>query len=359
VTACLAEDDLLELARGRALDDAPDLEAHLADCAACSSLLAALLDGADAPAWGALVGRTLGPYRLEAQIGAGAMGAVYRARDERLGRRVAIKVLPAHGRDSAELARRLGLEARAAGAIAHPNVVTIHDVGHDAGVAYVVAELVEGESLRSVIERGPVPRARVESIARDLARGLAAAHAVGVVHRDLKPENLIVAADGTLKILDFGLAKVRGAGADGVDALDETEPGAIFGTVGYMAPEQARGEPADARSDLFSAGAILYELATGRRAFGGASHAERLSAVLRDTPPLDAGELGELAPVIARCLEKDPRRRFQSAQDLAWVLEGSKPPRRRISRRAWVAGAAVGALALAAALLRTSPPSAP
>ena len=267
-TACLAEDDLLELARGRALGDAPELEAHLANCATCSALLAALLDGADAPAWGTLVGRTLGPYRLEAQVGAGAMGAVYRARDERLGRRVAIKVLPAHGRDSAELARRLGIEARAAGAIAHPNVVTIHDVGHEAGVAYVVEEFVDGESLRSVIERGRVPRARVESIARDLARGLAAAHAVGVVHRDLKPENLIVAEDGSLKILDFGLAKVRG---DGVEALDETEPGAMYPTV------------------------------------------------------------PKIAPVIARCLEKDPRRRFQSAIALEHpreVLRALEPPAR-------------------------------
>ncbi|HEX2572624.1 MAG TPA: protein kinase [Polyangia bacterium] len=333
MTPCLGEDELLELAHGRPLGDSPRAEAHLADCPDCSALLAQLLaqpltpsvqDPAPDPArstprWGTFVGRALGPYRLEAQIGAGAMGAVYRAWDERLCRRVAIKLLPAHAAGSAELARRLAIEARAAAAIAHPHVVTIYDVGEADGTAYVVAELVDGESLRSVLERGAPPRPRALRLGLDLARGLAAAHAQGVVHRDLKPENLLVTRDGTLKILDFGLAKLRGElGAD----LDSTASGTVQGTAGYMAPEQARGQPADARSDVFAVGAILYELATGRRAFDGASYAERLSAVLRDTPPLDAAALGPLAPVLERCLDKEPARRFQSAQDLAWVLEG-------------------------------------
>jgi hypothetical protein len=333
MTPCLDENDLLELTHGRPLSEVPDAEAHLADCPECSALLARLLapshhdapcaPATDPPGWGALAGRALGPYRLEAQIGAGAMGAVYRAWDERLRRPVAIKLLQAHATGSAELARRLGIEARAAAAIAHPNVVTIHDVGAADGTAFVVEELIDGESLRSVLERGAFSPPRALRLGLDLARGLAAAHARGVVHRDLKPENLLVTQDGTLKILDFGLAKLRGElGAD----LDSTVSGTVQGTAGYMAPEQARGQPADVRSDIFAVGAILYELATGHRAFDGASYAERLSAVLRDTPSLDAAAIGPLAPVIGRCLDKDPQRRFQSAQDLAWVLEGLLEP---------------------------------
>jgi tRNA A-37 threonylcarbamoyl transferase component Bud32 len=305
---CLAEDDVLELARGRSLGEAPALEAHLADCPACSALVAAVVAPGDAatPAWGALVGKQVGPYRLDAQIGAGGMGAVYRGRDDRLQRDVAVKIVADD--------RRVATEARAAAAVAHPNVVAVHDVGSADGLTYIVQELIEGEGVRSVLARGAVPPARAIAIGVELAAGLAAAHAKGVVHRDLKPENLIVAADGTLKILDFGLARVGSGDA----ALDETEPGAVRGTVGYMAPEQARGEVVDARADLFAAGAILYELVTGTRAFAGDSHAERLTAVLRDAPAAIAGELGD---VIARCLEKDPRRRFQSAEDLRWVLE--------------------------------------
>ena len=349
VSACLAEDDLLELSRAGALAASPEVEAHLADCASCSALLAAVLDaGGDAPRWGAMAGRSLGPYRLEEQIGAGAMGAVYRGWDQRLRRGVAVKLLPPHGGGSAELARRLEVEARAAAAIAHRNVVTVFDVGSDEGIAYVVQELVDGESLRSLLDRGRLPRPRALELGLDLLRGLEAAHATGVVHRDLKPENLLVTADGTLKILDFGLAKLAGDAG-----LDATEPGTVQGTAGYMAPEQARGEPADARADLFAAGAILYELLTGRRAFPGASHAERLSAVLRDTPPLDDPAIGDLAPALGRCLERDPRRRFQSAADVAWLLERGAPPlavarrRPRVTRRDLLIGGLAGAAGLA------------
>ncbi len=320
MSACLAEEELLALGRagsGRSLADAPGAEAHLAQCAACSALLAAIVRDAPAP-WDALAGTVLGPYRLDAQIGAGGMGAVYRARDTRLGRDVAVKVL--HRETDAAAAARLAAEARAAAAIAHPSIVAIHDAGAADGIAYIAMELVDGESMRSLIERGPLPIERVRELAAELARGLAAAHARGVIHRDLKPENLLVTRDGRLKILDFGLAKL----ADPALALDETAPGTVQGTAGYMAPEQARGEPADARIDLFAAGAIAYELATGRRAFDGATHADRLSAVLRDQPPLDG--TGPLAPILARCLAKDPRDRFHAAADLAWALAAAAAP---------------------------------
>src|SRR5262245_38753402 len=312
---CIAEDDLLDLAHDRVpLGDAPALEAHLADCAACSALLCALLT-APRPddARRDLVGRTLGPYRLDGRIGAGAMGEVYRAWDLRLHRHVAVKALSARFAESADRVRRLEAEGRAAASIAHPNVVTVYDTGADDGVPYIVSELIAGESLRSVIDRGPIPRRKALELALQLARGLAAAQARGVVHRDLKPGNLIVTRDGTLKILDFGLAKMT-ADRD----VEETEPGTLLGTSGYLSPEQARGEPADGRSDIFAAGAIVYELLTGRRAFGGATFADRLSGVLRDTPePID----DPAGPIVMRCLEKDPGKRFQTAADLAWVLE--------------------------------------
>src|SRR6185503_5613275 len=319
---------------------------HIAGCPACSAALAALVayqrDGEGRrDAWGAMVGRRLGPYLLEAQIGAGAMGDVYRGKDERLGRAVAVKVLTRAPAD------RLVLEGRAAAAVVHPNVVTVHDIGSDDGRTYVVSELVDGESLRSLLARGTPAPDRALRLAVDLARGLAAAHAAGVVHRDLKPENLIIARDGNLKILDFGLARL----AAEPGGLDDTEPGAVRGTSGYMAPEQARGEAVDARADLFAAGAVLYELYTGQRAFAGGSHAERLSAVLRDTPAR-LGELGPIGQVIARCLAKDPGDRFHSAHDLAWVLEqtaADAPAARRPTRRtlllAGAAAAATGAVA--------------
>lgn len=366
MAGCIAEEDLLDLARGRRpLGDAPEIEAHLASCSACSALLAALLSdpSAEQGGWGDLAGRTLGRYRLDAQIGAGAMGEVYRARDLRLDRPVAVKVLSPRLAASPEQVRRLAAEGRAAASIAHPNIVTVHDVGSEGGVPYIVSELCEGESLRSLIERGGISRALALALGAQLSRGLAAAHARGVVHRDLKPGNLIVAADGTLKILDFGLARQGGEGER--PDLDATPPGAVLGTAGYLAPEQARGERADQRSDLFAVGAILYEMLSGRRAFDGATYADRLSAVLRDTPPgLDAATLGEAAPVVARCLDKDPERRFQSAQDLAWALEGvlarlddrggdaakpadrpaeQAPGARRISRRTLLVAAAASA----------------
>lgn len=326
---CLAEDDLLALLRGGSLGIMAPVEAHLADCASCSALLATLLASpspgpGSETGWGNLVGRSLGPYRLDAQIGAGAAGEVYRAWDARLSRHVAVKVLSPRVAGSPEQVRRLEREGRAAASITHPQVVTVYDVGSSDGVPFIVSELIEGESLRSLIDRRALTREQALELGLQLVRGLAAAHARGVVHRDLKPGNLLVTREGALKILDFGLARLTGLLPDGEP--DATLPGTVLGTVGYLSPEQARGEPADARSDLFSVGALLYELLTGQRAFDGATFAERLSAVLRDTPPgLDAATLGAALPVVARCLEKDPALRFQSAQDLAWVLERLLP----------------------------------
>lgn len=311
---CLTEDELLELGSG-GLAETPEAEAHLAECSTCSALLASVAPSPGRP-WDELAGTTIGPYRVDAQIGAGAMGSVYRGWDPKLSRAIALKVMH---RGVAALD-----EARAAAAIDHRAIVAIYDVGVVGDLAYVAMELVEGETLRSTLKRGAAGGARARDLMRELAEGLDAAHTRGVVHRDLKPENLVVARDG-LRILDFGLATTPGA------------TGAV-GTPGYMAPEQVRGESADARSDLFAAGAIGYELATGRRAFPGADASERLAAVVRHTPPLD--DLGALAPILARCLAKEPRDRFQSAADLAWALRAANVPPARPSRRALVIGAA-------------------
>ena len=253
-------------------------------------------------------GNKLGPYEILSPLGAGGMGEVYRARDSRLDRDVAVKVM----KD-----RRPGFEkeARAAAARNHPNIVAVYDVGPD----YVVMELVEGESLRQVLRRGALSFRDVIEIGAQITEGLAAAHAAHVVHRDLKPENIMVARDGRAKILDFGLAK-RTDLRDG-DDVTVTEPGAIAGTVGYMSPEQVRGQKLDWRSDIFSLGLVLYEMLTGRRAFAGPSAPEIMTAVVKE-PPADfgSGVSAQSQAVVLRCLEKDPERRFQSARDLAFSL---------------------------------------
>ncbi len=351
-SACLTEDELFSLAGG-ALADAPAIEAHLATCSTCSALLAGVVRARPPRDWDALTGSMLGRYRIDAQIGAGGMGAVYRAWDARLERAIAIKVLLGERGGHTE---QLASEARAAAAVGHRAIVGIHDVGVADGLHYVAMELVEGESLRSVLDRGALGVGRARELMIELADALAAAHACGVVHRDLKPENLVLARGG-LRILDFGLARL----IDATDA-DVTEPGTVQGTAGYMAPEQARGELADARVDLFAVGAIGFELATGGRAFPGGTLAERLSATLRDAPPIS--DLGALAPIIERCLAKDPRDRFHAAADLAWALRDpavAAPPakRRGLSRRGVLVGTAVAAVASVAGFLvgrRRSPP---
>ena len=274
-------------------------------------------------------GTRLGPYEIVAPLGAGAMGEVYRARDTRLGRDVAVKTLPAAFAQDAERLARFESEARAVAALSHPNVLALHDLGTHGDTTYAVMELIEGQTLRERMLDGPLAAPRALGIAVQIARGLAAAHDKGVVHRDLKPENVMLTADGQAKILDFGLAK-RTAPANGDESLAptlavSTEPGVVLGTVGYMSPEQVRGLPADARSDLFALGAVLHEMLSGRRAFHADTSADTMSAILREDPADLTQLVPELSPALAsivrRCLEKQPAARFRSAADLAYALE--------------------------------------
>ena len=271
-------------------------------------------------------GVRLGPYEVVSPLGAGGMGEVYKARDPRLGRDVAIKVLPGSLASDPSRLHRFEQEARAVAALSHANILAIFDIG-TGDVPFLVTELLEGETLRAVIERGPVPMRRATDIALQLVAGLAAAHGRGIVHRDLKPENVFLTRDGTVKILDFGLAKCE-TGLGGAAAADHTmaatSAGVILGTVGYMAPEQIRGEPADPRSDIFAVGTVLYEMVSGQRAFHGDSPADTMSAVLREQPPdlmLRTGTPPAVARIVRRCLEKDPAERFQSARDVRFALE--------------------------------------
>jgi len=276
-----------------------------------------------------VAGSTLGPYKIIAPIGSGGMGEVYRARDTRLSRDVALKVIHAEVAREPERIKRFEQEARAAGALSHPNICAIYDLGTFEGSPFVVMELLEGESLRAKLEAGPVPVRKALDYIAQAARGLAVAHEKGIVHRDLKPENLFVTKDGRLKVLDFGLAKRDVAAGDGSEtssptAARPTEPGAVLGTVGYMSPEQVRGQAADARSDLFSLGTVLYEMLSGQRAFARETSAETMTAILREEPPDLATTVEGLPPSLARivghCLEKRPEERFQSARDLAFDL---------------------------------------
>lgn len=303
-------------------------------------------------------GTRLGPYEIVAPLGAGGMGEVYRARDPRLGREVAIKVLPAEFAADADRMRRFDQEARAAGSLSHPNIVTVFDVGTDGGTAYVVEELVPGGTLRERLEQGALPLRDVLRIGAGIASGLAAAHEKGIVHRDLKPENVALASDGRPQLLDFGLARVVAPVSEATLSAQPTSAGAILGTVGYMAPEQARGEAADARSDLFALGTMLHEMLSGVRPFSRGSAVETLHAILKEEPPpLPAEVPAGLARVVERCLEKDPRARFQSARDLAFALgqvsgdsgrvspaviaEAQASRRRGLAPVAWLVGAAL------------------
>ncbi len=276
-------------------------------------------------------GSRLGPYEVLSPLGAGGMGEVYRAKDPRLGREVAIKVLPASFSQDPDRLRRFEQEARATGLLNHPNILAIYDIGTHDGSPYVVSELLEGETLRSVVAGGRLSARKAIDYALQIAHGLAAAQEKGIVHRDLKPENLFVTKDGRLKILDFGLAKLtrpETGSAPMTEAPTETagtEPGIVLGTVGYMSPEQVRGKPADARSDIFSFGAILYEMLSGKRAFHGDSAADTMSAILMKEPP-ELSQVSREIPsgldrVVRHCLEKNPEQRFHSAHDLAFGLE--------------------------------------
>ncbi len=271
-------------------------------------------------------GSRLGPYEVLGLLGAGGMGEVYRAHDPRLGRDVALKVILTEGEPSAERLKRFEDEARAVARLSHPNVLSVFDVGAHDGRPYVVFELLEGETLRQRLRTGPLPLRPAVETAMQACRGLQAAHARGILHRDLKPENLFLTSDGFVKILDFGLAKLtRGDGAEAGAGRTQTVAGVVMGTPGYLSPEQARGGEADARSDLFALGAILYEALSGRRAFSGATAAETISAILHEDPPpvrTASGPLpGPVERVVRRCLAKEPGDRFHSAHDLAFALE--------------------------------------
>jgi Tol biopolymer transport system component len=273
----------------------------------------------------------IGDYSVLSKIGEGGMGEVYRARDTKLGRDVAIKVLPAALSQDSERLRRFEQEAQAAGSLNHPNILVIFHIGMHEGAPYIVSELLEGETLRERMAGGALPQRKAIDYALQTARGLAAAHEKGIVHRDIKPDNVFVTNDGRVKILDFGLAKLSGA-SDGIQSQTEaptrkvnTDPGTVMGTMGYMSPEQLKGQPADHRSDIFSFGAILYEMLSGKRAFRGDSMAETMSAILREDPP-DLSESNKtvspaLERVVHHCLEKNPAERFHSARDLAFAIE--------------------------------------
>jgi eukaryotic-like serine/threonine-protein kinase len=278
-----------------------------------------------------LIGKSIGHYQIISLLGKGGMGEVYRARDTRLGREVAIKVLPREYSADADRLRRFEREARAAGMLNHPNILTIYDVGIHDGAPYLVSELLEGVTLREQLRGAALPLRRAFDYAVQMARGLAAAHDKGIVHRDLKPENLFITKDGRLKILDFGLAKLRqpppGSAVDtGAPTHPlNTAPGVVMGTVGYMSPEQVRAEEVDHRSDIFAFGAILYEMLAGLPAFRGASAAETMNAVLKEEPSDLSQTNRNIAPALERlmrrCLEKSAEERFQSARDLAFALE--------------------------------------
>ena len=271
-------------------------------------------------------GTRLGPYEILAPIGAGGMGEVYRARDERLKRDVAVKVLPAELAADPDRRGRFEREARAASGLSHPNILTVYDIGTHDSTVYIAMELVEGGTLKDLVASGPVPVKKLLEISTQIAEGLAAAHAAGIVHRDLKPQNVMVSKHGFAKILDFGLAKLVTPEDQEVSALktavgDPTRPGMVMGTVGYMSPEQAAGRPLDFRSDQFSFGSIIYELATGKRAFERGTNAETLTAIIREEPD-PVAQLNPRIPspvrwLVERCLSKDPEDRFGTTKDLA------------------------------------------
>jgi eukaryotic-like serine/threonine-protein kinase len=322
----------------------------------------------------------LGPYEIVQAIGSGGMGDVYRARDTRLDRDVAVKVLPERFARDPEARMRFEREAKAVAALTHPNILSIHDYGSTGEAAYSVTELLEGQTLRQRIVEGVLPWRKVVEIGAALADGLAAAHAKGIIHRDLKPENIFLTSDGRVKILDFGIAQlVRQEEAPEEDADPslmptaplKTDPYAVVGTAGYMAPEQLRGEPVDATSDIFSLGTVLFEMATGRPAFIRATVIDSLSAILADTPDVFNGSDRmipyELARVVQRCIEKNRQERFQSARDLAFALRAIgtstsltfEAPAER-TRRQWIRGSLAVLIAIAiVALVMWRRPSAP
>ena len=293
-------------------------------------------------------GSKLGPYEILAPLGAGGMGEVYRARDSRLRRDVAVKVLSAALASDEDRRKRFEQEARSASALNHSNIVTIYDIGSSDTTVYIAMELVEGKTLREVLHDGPLPVKRLLEVAHQIADGLARAHAAGIVHRDLKPENVMVTREGNVKILDFGLAKLyrdTAQSGESATAVQETQPGTVLGTVGYMSPEQASGKPLDFRSDQFSLGSILYEMATGKRAFQRGTTAETLTAIIREeAEPVARLAAGAPAPfrwAVERCLAKDPEDRYASTRDLASDLKSIRDHLSEASASGQAAAAAI------------------
>ncbi|MDQ5871634.1 MAG: serine/threonine-protein kinase, partial [Acidobacteriota bacterium] len=332
-------------------------------------------------------GARLGPFEILAPLGAGGMGEVYRARDSRLGREVAVKVLSSEFSADPDRRRRFEQEARSASALNHPNIITIHEIGSSGPTVYIAMELVEGGTLRDLLHAGPVPAKRLFDLAFQIADAVAKAHAAGIVHRDLKPENVMISSDGAVKVLDFGLAKLQKPLAEqssNLETAQQTNAGSVLGTVGYMSPEQASGKPVDFRSDQFSLGSILYEMATGKRAFQRGTTAETLTAIIReDAEPVERVNGSVPAPfrwIVERCLQKDPEERYASTRDLARdlrsvrehisevlvVTEPGGAPRPEARRRS-LSRAALSLIALLAAfgagmllqsrLSRSTPPS--
>jgi serine/threonine protein kinase len=329
-------------------------------------------------------GQTLLHYRIVEKLGEGGMGAVYRAEDTRLGREIAIKVMPAELAADTQRRRRFEQEARAVAALKHPNIVTVHSVEEAEGVSFITMELIEGRPLSELIPKGGFDLARLFELAIPAAEALGSAHAKRITHRDLKPSNMMLDADGRLKVLDFGLAKLLApddaSDMNGAEAETATQPatsaprteeGKILGTAAYMSPEQAEGKPVDARTDIFSLGVVLYEMATGRRPFQGDTTISTISSILKDTPPrvsdLRPGLPRDLGRIIDRCLEKNTAKRFQTARDIANELEGLKkeidsgelqevsspraapPSPTPLNKTFLVAGLVVGAVLIAAA----------
>ena len=333
-------------------------------------------------------GAKLGPYEIVAALGAGGMGEVYRARDPRLGREVAIKILAAGSLDDPERLRRFEQEARATAALNHPNILAVFDIGNQDDSPYIVSELLDGETLRARLNTGPLPARKAVEYALQIARGLAAAHDHGIFHRDIKPDNVFITRDGHVKILDFGLAKLTlpepsTPGASAEATLDSvTGRGVLLGTLGYMSPEQCRGADIDGRSDIFSFGAVFYEMISGKRPFRGDSTADTISAILKEEPPDLSATARDvpplLQPIVHHCLEKDPAERFQSARDIAFALQAltsvsstagaiSRPASGRpASRKAWLVPSLLGGIVfllgtvvLLVVRVNTAPPEPP
>ncbi len=278
-----------------------------------------------------ILGKTLSHFRILSQLGEGGMGVVYKAEDTKLDRPVALKVLPPERVGDEERRLRFMREARTAAAISHPNIAAVYEIDEADGVIFIAMELVEGQTLRSLLETGVPPLKKALRMAAEMAEALGSAHEANIVHRDLKPENVMIRPDGHVKILDFGLAKLRENATDSPEttrmetlSAEMTREGRILGTAAYMSPEQARAQPVDFRSDLFSFGIVLYEMATGRSPFHGPSVTDTLSSIVRDQPPplaqITPGIPEELARIVSKCLEKDPDERYQHTDDLAMDL---------------------------------------